>query len=306
MPTSNNAIAIAGIQSSLRPAPDFGNWFQPLEYYRDTVNVLTADVARTAASGGLAMTTAGAATFQLTQAGVIAAGDYITILRGGVYVKYQVVSGGTTAWQLSPAPTVAYGVGNVTIVDDGATSTSTFVTAPGFAVGDRFFTTTGGIEYTVTAVLTATTFTTTPDTAAAAQAYGISYQPYNVGSYVDLPPESIVGCRPVPESWRIRFGGTGTLSGTLKFARVDPQTGQETDITTAVATTAAAIWQGVAAVATAQNPMGVFTVTDNPISSGTQNEFVRMIWTAKTTFTTGRTLLLELGFRRKKGPTVLE
>jgi hypothetical protein len=144
--------------------------FEESKVFADQINLLAANVARTAASGGVAIATTGVATFQLTQASVLAAGDYFYIARGGTNYKFTVVSGATTSWVVTPPPTTAFGVGNVTIVDDGATSTSTFVTAPGLAVGDKFFTTTGGIEYTVTAVLSSTTFTTTPDTAAAAQA----------------------------------------------------------------------------------------------------------------------------------------
>lgn len=297
MPTS--VLSLAKAAALISPATwDGGNLFQEKKTFYDEVNILTADVARTAASGGVAIATTGVATFQLTQAAVLAAGDYIYILRGGAYVKFEVISGSGVTWQLSPAPTTAYGVGNVTIVDDGATSTSTFATAPGFAVGDKFFTTTGGIEYTVTAVLTSTTFTTTPDTAAAAQGYGISYVPVNVGSYVDFPSVGMVGCYPIPEEFRIRFSGTGTLSVTLQFVRVNVLTGVETAITTAVATTAAALWQGVAASGGEQLQFLSSSGNQMPV-----DEFVRLVITAKTTTTTGRSLNVEMGMRRRTGAT---
>jgi hypothetical protein len=296
MPTSNLSVAKAAARASSNSVWDGGNLFQEKKTFADEVNILTADVARTAASGGVAIATTGVATFQLTQAAVLAAGDYI--YRGGVPVKFEVISGAGVTWQLSPAPTTAYGVGNVTIVDDGATSTSTFATAPGFAVGDKFFTTTGGIEYTVTAVLTPTTFTTTPDTAAAAQGYGISYVPVNVGSYVDFPSVAMVGVCPIPEEFRIRFSGTGTLSVTLQFVRVNALTGAETAVTTAVATTAAALWQGVAASGGQQSPFSSSSGDEMPV-----DEFLRLVITAKTTTTTGRTLNVEMGLRRRTGAT---
>ncbi len=185
-------------------------------------------------------------------------------------------------------------------MDDGATSTSTFVTAPGLAVGDKFFTTTGGIEYTVTAVLTATTFTTTPDTAAAAQAWGNSYVPVNQLSYWDFPSVGMVGVRPIPEGFRMRWGGTGTATAaTFQFVRVNALTGVETAITTAVATTSAAIWQGVAIT-----PFGEqlpFSSSLAPLEMPV-DEFVRLVCTAKTTLTSGRTLLVEMAMRRATGP----
>jgi hypothetical protein len=278
--------------------------FEELKIFADEIalNAGGTNVARTAASGGLALTTGGVATFQLTQAAVLAAGDYITITRGGVAVKYQVISGsGTGPWQLSPAPTTAYGVGNVTIVDDGATSTSTFATAPGFAVGDKFFTTTGGIEYTVTAVLTSTTFTTTPDTAAAAQAYGISYVPVNQLSYWDFPIVLMPGVRPIPEGFRMRFGGTGTATAaTFQFVRVNAVTGVETPITTAVATTSAAVWVGVDVTPFGEEPQ--FTSSSGATPQYPIDEIIRLVCTAKTTLTTGRTLLVEMQLRRATGP----
>lgn len=278
--------------------------FEETKSFADTVPILTANVARTAASGGVAISTAGLATFQLTQAAVLAAGDYFNIARGGVNYKFTVVSGATTSWVVTPAPTTAFGVGNVTIVDDGATSTSTFATAPGLAVGDKFFTTTGGIEYTVTAVLTPTTFTTTPDTAAAAQAWGNSYVPVNLLSYWDFPTVGMVGVRPIPEGFRMRIGAGGGPSGTFKFVRVNATTGVETNVTTAVATTGVAVWQGVPAVATEQLPFsssqylpGTTTPAEMPV-----DEFLRLVATAKTTFTTGMSLLCELAMRRATGP----
>lgn len=284
--------------------------FESSMIYADTVSWLSTDVARTAASGGVAISTAGVATFQLTQASVLSATpisgvyDYFNIARGGVNYKFTIVSGATTSWVVSPAPTVAFGAGNVTIVDDGATSTSTFATAPGLAVGDKFFTTTGGIEYTVTAVLSATTFTTTPDTAAAAQAWGNSYVPVNVGSYADLISYGMPGIRPIPEGFRMRWGGTGTATAaTFQFVRVNALTGVETAITTAVATTSAAIWQGVDVT-----PFGeeLAYSSSNVVQGTTQefpvDEFIRLVITAKTTLTVGRTALLELAHRRATGP----
>ncbi len=277
--------------------------FEESKVFADQIN-LNADgtnVARTAASGGVAISTAGVATFQLTQAAVLAAGDYFYVYRGAVPVKFTVVSGSATSWVVTPAPSTAYGVGNVTIVDDGATSTSTFATAPGFAVGDKFFTTTGGIEYTITAVLSATTFTTTPDTAAAAQAYGVSYVPVNALSYWDFPTVGMPGVRPIPEGFRIRFGGTGTATAaTFQFVRVNAVTGAETAITTAVATTSAAVWQGVDIT-----PFGEELQFGNSGGTSIQapvDEFVRLVCTAKTTLTTGRTLLVEMAMRRATGP----
>jgi hypothetical protein len=283
--------------------------FEEAKVFADQIN-LNADgtnVARTAASGGVAISTAGVATFQLTQAAVLAAGDYFNIARGGTNYKFTVVSGATTSWVVTPAPAVAFGVGNVTIVDDGGTSTSTFATAPGLVVGDKFFTTTGGIEYTVTAVLSATTFTTTPDTAAAAQAWGNSYVPVNLLSYWDFPSVGMVGVRPIPEGFRMRFGGTGTATAaTFQFVRVDAVTGVETAITTAVATTSAAVWQGVDVTPFGEEPafnssqyfpVGGTTRAEQPV-----DEFVRLVCTAKTTLTTGRTLLVEMAMRRATGP----
>lgn len=277
--------------------------FEENKTFADACPILTANVARTVASGGVAISTAGLATFQLTQAAVLAAGDYFNVNRGGVVYKFTVVSGATTSWVVTPAPAVAFGVGNVAIVDDGATSTSTFVTAPGFAVGDKFITTTGAVEYTILAVLTATTFTTSPDTAAAAQAYAVSYIPVNALSYWDFPSVGMVGVRPIPEGFRMRF--VGAPAGTFKFVRVNAATGLETNLTTAVATTAAVVWQGVAAVATEQLPFSssqYFPVGSTTPSEMPVDEFVRLVATAKTTFTTGMSLLVEMPMRRATGP----
>lgn len=277
--------------------------FEELKIFADQIN-LNADgtnVARTAATGGVMISTAGVATFQNSQAAVLAAGDYFNVSRGGVNYKFTVVSGATTTWTVTPAPAVAFGVGNVTIVDDGATSTSTFATAPGLAVGDKFITATGGVEYTVTAVLTSTTFTTTPDTAAAEQAWGHSYVPVNSLSYWDFPSVGMPGVRPVPELFRMRFGGTGTATAaTFQFVRVNALTGVETAITTAVATTSAAVWQGVDITPFGEEP--AFGSSLGSTSQWPVDEFVRLVCTAKTTLTTGRTLLVEMGMRRATGP----
>lgn len=278
--------------------------------YRDTVSWLSTDVARTAATGGVMISTAGVATFQNSQAAVLSATpisgvyDYFNIARGGVNYKFTIVSGATTSWVVTPAPTTAFGVGNVTIVDDGATSTSTFATAPGLAVGDKFITATGGVEYTVTAVLSATTFTTTPDTAAAAQAWGHSYVPVNVGSYVDFPTVGMPGIRPTPEQFRMRWGGTGTATAaTFQFVRVNALTGVETAITTAVATTSAAIWQGVDITPFGEEPaFGSSNVVQGTTQEFPVDEFVRLVITAKTTLTVGRTALVEMGLVKDEGP----
>lgn len=280
--------------------------FEEAKIFADQINLNESgtNVARTAATGGVMIATTGVATFQNSQAAVLAAGDYFNISRGGTNYKFTVVSGATTSWVVSPAPAVAFGVGNVTIVDDGATSTSTFATAPGLAVGDKFITATGGVEYTVTAVLSATTFTTTPDTAAAAQAWGNSYVPVNALSYWDFPSVNMVGVRPIPEQIRMRFGGTGTATAaTFQFVRVNALTGFETPITTAVATTSAAVWQGVDITPFGEEP--AFS-SSNVVNGVTQempvDEFIRLVCTAKTTLTTGRTLLVEIGLRRATGP----
>ncbi len=282
------------------------NLFEEVKIFADQINLNAeaTNVARTVASGGVAISTAGVATFQQSQAAILAAGDYFNVSRGGVNYKFTVVSGATTSWVVTPPPTTAFGVGNVTIVDDGATSTSTFATAPGFAVGDKFITTTGGVEYTVTAVLSATSFTTTPDTAAAAQAWAHSYVPVNQYSSWDFPSVAMPGVRPIPELFRIRFGGTGTATAaTFQFVRVNALTGVETAITTAVATTSAAVWQGVDITPFGEEPaFGSSSVINGVTQQLPVDEFVRLVCTAKTTLTTGRTLLVEMGMRRATGP----
>lgn len=211
--------------------------FQRSITYSDTINVLTGDVARTAASGTVAIATTGVATFSDDQTGIIAAGDYITV--GGV--KYTIVSGATTSWTVTPPPSTAI---------------------PG----------------------------------------GTAYIPYNAGSYVDLLPFTMPGIHPIPEAFRMRFGGTGTLNATYQFRRVNALTGVETNITTAVATTAAAVWTGVAAVATEQLAYGSSLLMNNGAASQYPiDERIRLVLTARTTTTTGRTLLLELGHRKDEG-----
>lgn len=151
------------------------------------------------------------------------------------------------------------------------------------AVGDKLVI--SGQVFTVVSGAT-TTWQLTPPPIAAIGA--TSYLAWSTGSYVDIPL-AMKGLRPIPEDFRVRFGGSGTLSGTFKFQRVDLVTGATADITTAVASTAAAVWQGVAGVATEQLSFG-------------DNEVLRFLWTAKTTFTTGRTLLLEAGFSKQEAP----
>lgn len=227
MPTSNRKIAQdAARAGSITTVVNGSNFSEKVEILRDTINVLTADIAAKAVvSTVTSVSTAGLLTTAADASAAIAVGDKV-VISGQVF---DVVTGGngTTTWQLSPAPSTAIG---------------------------------------------ATTYTL-----------------WSAGAYVDIPAVAMRGMRPIPELIRARFGGTGTLSGTFQIMRVDLTTGAETAITTAVASTAAAVWQGVAAVATEQTALGIA-------------EVIRFKWTAKTTFTTGRTILLELGFSRQEGP----
>lgn len=220
--TAKDAVAAGNISTVVNGS----NVYERVQTFRDTISVLTADIASKAVvSTVTSVTTAGLLTTAADASAAIAVGDKVVISSQ----VFDVVTGGngTTTWQLSPAPTTAIG---------------------------------------------ATTYTL-----------------WSAGAYVDIPAINMPGLRPIPEQWRARFGGTGTLSGTFQLMRVNLTTGLETAITTAVATTAAAVWQGVAAVATEQTALAT-------------DEVIRFKWTAKTTFTTGRTILLELGFSSQKGP----
>ncbi len=162
------------------------------------------------------------------------------------------------------------------------------------SVGD--YITVGGVKYTiVTGGNGTTTWQVTPAPTTAIPG-GTSYIPYNRASYVDLISFGMPGIRPIPENFRMRFGGTGTLSGTYQWRRVNALTGVETNVTTAVATTAAAVWQGVAAVATEQLAYRSSSGNQFPV-----DEFLRLVLTAKTTTDTGRLILVELGHRKDEG-----
>lgn len=229
MPTSLRKTNTDAVRAgNINLAVNGSNVCEDKHVARDTINVLTADIAAKAVVGTVtSVSAAGLLTTSADASAAIAVGDSVVINS----VVYLVVTGGngTTTWQLSPAPAAAIG---------------------------------------------ATTYTV-----------------WNVGSYVDIPTFAMNGLRPVPEEWRARFGGSGTLSGTFQLMRVNLTTGLETAVTTAVATTAAAVWQGVAAVATEQTPLAI-------------DEVIRFKWTAKTTFTTGRTILLELAFAKQAGPNL--
>lgn len=227
MPTSNRKTATDSARAgNINVVVNGSNTTENVSTFRDTINVLTADIAaKSVVSTVTSVSTAGLLTTAADASAAIAVGDKV-VISGQVF---DVVTGGngTTTWQLSPPPTASIG---------------------------------------------ATTYTV-----------------WSAGSYVDIPALGMLGRKPIPEQWRARFGGTGTLSGTFQLLCVNLTTGAETAVTTAVATTAAAVWQGVAAAATEQAAMGV-------------DEVIRFKWTAKTTFTTGRTILLELQFADQKGP----
>lgn len=240
MPTSNLQINKAGAAKNSNVTWDGGQLFEEVKAFVDEVNVLTADVARTVASGTLAIGITGTAIFSATQAGILTVGDYI-VVNGA---KYTIVSGSATNWVVTPPPAVAISAGTA---------------------------------YTVV----------------------------NAGSYVEFPSVGMTGCHPIPELFRIRFSGTGTLSATYQFVRANKRTGVETPITTAVATTAAAVWQGVAADALPQLAFSSSVIEPGQSVAGQMpvDEAIRLVCTAKTTTTTGRVLNVEMGLRRKTGAT---
>lgn len=180
-------------------------------------------------------------------------------------------------------------VGTVGITTAGvATFTNDQTTTFILAVGDYLVI--AGVKYTVTAVNSATQLVVSPAPAVAI-AGGTAYTPYQARSFTDIPCLPMAGLRLLPEFFRCRFGGTGALSATFKFQRVNTITGVATDLTTAVATTAAALWQGVPAT----------TAAAEQILSADEN--LRLLWTTGgTTFNTGRTILVELAFARPSGP----
>ncbi len=216
--------------------------------------------------------------------------------------QYQVLNYATDTITVLTADAAAVAAsGNVAIATTGVATFAADQT--GIIVAGDYITV-AGVKYTIVSGAT-TSWVVSP---APAVAVGSSaYVAYQVNSFVDLLVPKMNGMTPVPEEFRMRFDGTGTLSATYQFSRVNPATGVATAITTAVATTAAVVWQGVAAVVTPQLPLGIITVTNNTlpaINNGVQNEHLRLTLTARTTTTTGRFLLLEMAFRRKIGPMV--
>jgi len=183
--------------------------------------------------------------------------------------------------------------GTVSITTAGvATFTNTVTPA---VVGDTFVA--GGTLYTVVSITTPNTvMTVSPYPAAAVSAAAFVFN--NAGSYVDLPPVGMKGLRPVPEQFRMRYSGTGNLTSTVKWQRVNATTGVATDLTTAVAfnTGGTTVWQGVAAA-------------DAPPGEQTElgvDEFLRLRITALgiVPVATTRRLHVELGFTRRTGPHI--
>lgn len=201
---------------------------------------------------------------------------------------------GTETAALAASGTV--GIATTGIATFSADQTTTLI----LSAGDYF--TVGTTKYTVVSVTDATHMVVTPAPSTAV-AGGSAYVPYQATSFADFPTFGMVAVRPIPEEFRMRFGGTGTLSASFKFQRVDALTGIATDITTAVASTAAAVWQGVAAVATVQAAYTSSVIVNSVRQEFPVDEFIRIICTAKTTVTAGRTMLAELGHRIKQGAT---
>lgn len=119
--------------------------------------------------------------------------------------------------------------GTVGITTAGvATFTNTVTPA---TVGDTFVA--SGQLFTVVSITTPNTVMVVSPAPTAVIA-GATFVFNNAGSYVDLPPIGMKGLRAVPEQFRMRYSGTGTLTSTVKWQRVNATTGVATDITTAV------------------------------------------------------------------------
>jgi len=181
--------------------------------------------------------------------------------------------------------------GTVSIATTGVATFSDTVTPA--AVGDTFVA--NSVLYTVDSITTPNTvMVVSPKPTAAVTAATFVFN--NAGSYVDLPATNMAGFRPVPEQFRMRYSGTGTLTSTVKWQRVNATTGVATDITTAVAfnTGGTVVWQGVAAATT---PVGEQTEM-------AKSEFLRLRITTLGTVpsATTRKIHIELGFARKSGP----
>ena len=183
--------------------------------------------------------------------------------------------------------------GTVAITTAGVATFSSTVTPA--AVGDTFVA--AGQLFTVTAITTPNTvMTVSPAPAATIAATTFVFN--NARSYVDVPALAMKGLRPVPELFRMRYSGTGTLTSTVRWERVNATTGVATAITTDVAfnTAGSAVWQGVAAATTPpgeQTELGL-------------DEFLRLRITTLGTIPsdTTRRIHVELAFSRRCGPNL--
>jgi hypothetical protein len=229
------------------------------------------------------------------------AGSITTVLDGSaaveqiVFLRDKLTTGATTE-------AVAYAnTGTVSVTTAGAATFSSTLAGSGATIGDTIVIGTGASAalFTLTAG-SGTAWTVSPAPAVAITT--ASFVLNNAGSYVDLPAVNLRSLRPVPELFRMRYAGTGTLTSTVKWQRVNATTGVATDITTAVALNSAgtAVWQGVAA---ADTPPGEQTEMG-------RDEFLRLRITTLGTVPaaaapgTGNTrhLHIELGFARRTGP----
>lgn len=102
-----------------------------------------------------------------------------------------------------------------------------------------------------------------------------------VNDVIQLGPLSVAGARVDVENTKLRFAGGGAFSGSVKLQRI--RAGSATDLSTALATTAAAVG--------ALTDAGIAPPTDSEAA-----DIFALAITAKTTFTAGKEIYVEMPY----------